>query len=163
MAKQVQCPIKNSKARTNPQTDVGEGTQLIRKVPPTPPSPDGHRAFSMLEAYLDESGIHDGAHACVIAGYWGGEKQWRNFERAWKRIIEDADTPGLIEFHASKFWASTHDGKRKGVYTHWSNSKADIFLGNLLDCIGSHKVYPYGYLRSKSPRGRPSIRLSARS
>jgi hypothetical protein len=58
----------------------------------------------MLEAYMDESGIHDGAHVCVIAGYYGGESQWRRFEPRWQKIIEDADTPALKEFHARDFW-----------------------------------------------------------
>lgn len=34
---------------------------------------DGHRKiFAMIDAYLDESGIHDKAAICVIAGYFGG-------------------------------------------------------------------------------------------
>jgi hypothetical protein len=27
----------------------------------------------MLEADMDESGIQDGAHICVVGGYWGSE------------------------------------------------------------------------------------------
>jgi hypothetical protein len=36
----------------------------------------------MIDAYLDESGIHDGAEVCLIAGYFGGRVQWRKFSKA---------------------------------------------------------------------------------
>ena len=96
--------------------------------------------FCMLEAYMDESGIHDEAHACVIAGYWGGENQWRRFERRWTQIIEDADEPEVQEFHSVDFWKP--DGSRKGVFAEWSDTKADAFINDLLSCIGDYKLYP---------------------
>ncbi len=96
-----------------------------------------------LESYMDESGIHDGAHACVVAGYWGSEKQWRRFEPAWKKIIRDADEPTMKEFHSVKFWHS--DGTRKAVFAKWSDDKADKFIDDLLTCIGNHRLYPAGF------------------
>jgi len=27
--------------------------------------------FVMMEGYFDESGIHDGAKVCIVAGYYG--------------------------------------------------------------------------------------------
>ena len=92
---------------------------------------------------MDESGIHDGAHACVVAGYWGSEKQWRKFERRWTKIIEDADEPTLQEFHSTSFWAS--DGTRKGVFSKWSEEKARQFIDDLLACIGDYRLYPTGF------------------
>ncbi|MGD0793495.1 MAG: hypothetical protein ABR920_17135 [Terriglobales bacterium] len=41
----------------------------------------------MIDAYLDESGVHDGAAMCVIAGYFGGNGQFRRFERDWKKVL----------------------------------------------------------------------------
>src|SRR6185437_8468888 len=64
---------------------------------------DGEKLFSMVEAYMDESGIHDGAHVCVIAGYYGGKNQWRSFEQRWRKILKDTNTPALKEFHAIEF------------------------------------------------------------
>ena len=95
----------------------------------------------MLEAFMDESGIHDGAHVCTIAGYYGGENQWRKFETRWHRIIEDTDTPALKEFHAIEFW-KRYDGKPVGVYSGWTASKADQFLADLLACIVDYRLYP---------------------
>jgi len=56
----------------------------------------------MMECYLDESGIHDDAPVCVIAGYFGGQGQWRRFNTLWQKVLDDADTP-LEEFHAKDF------------------------------------------------------------
>src|SRR5216684_7649509 len=56
--------------------------------------------FAMISAYLDESGVHDGAAVCVIAGYFGGVGQWRKFEILWRKILAKADVP-LEQFHAN--------------------------------------------------------------
>ena len=36
----------------------------------------------MIDAYLDESGIHDGADICVVAGYFGGPSQFKKLALA---------------------------------------------------------------------------------
>jgi len=56
----------------------------------------------MIEAYLDESGVHGTAPICVIAGYFGGARRWAELEAAWRRILKDASIP-LEEFHALDF------------------------------------------------------------
>jgi hypothetical protein len=78
---------------------------------------------------MDESGIHDGAHVCVIAGYWGTVKKWKKFENRWKTILRDANEPTLVEFHSTEFWHK--DDSRKGVFAKWSNQKADRFIDDL--------------------------------
>jgi hypothetical protein len=37
----------------------------------------------MLTAYFDESGIHDGDHLCVVAGFVGNDAQWTAFVADW--------------------------------------------------------------------------------
>jgi len=54
----------------------------------------------MIEAYFDESGIHDGANICVIAGYWGIASHWGWMERRWRAILDDFNFP-LKDFHAT--------------------------------------------------------------
>lgn len=92
---------------------------------------------------MDESGIHDGAHACVVAGYWGSDKQWRKFEPRWREIIKDADEPTIKEFHSNSFWNS--NGTRKGMFATWSDAKAKRFIDDLLACIGDYRLYPAGF------------------
>lgn len=59
------------------------------------------KIFAMLEAesYLDESGIHEGAAVCVIAGYFGLQNHLRRLERGWKQVLTDARFP-MEGFHA---------------------------------------------------------------
>jgi hypothetical protein len=59
------------------------------------------KIFVMLEAYLDESGIHDGAKVCMVAGYFGGRSQLRKLERKWKSVLEDFAFP-MKDFHAKE-------------------------------------------------------------
>jgi hypothetical protein len=67
---------------------------------------NGHRQiFAMMEAYLDESGIHDGAVACVVAGYFGQRNHWRHFEAAWIAVLTRFGFR-LEDFHA-KNWIKT--------------------------------------------------------
>jgi hypothetical protein len=54
----------------------------------------------MIDAYLDESGIHDGAAICVVAGYFGGKGQFRKLEKAWTRILARHGVP-FNKFHAT--------------------------------------------------------------
>jgi len=61
---------------------------------------DGHpKVLAMIDAYLDESGIHDGAKMCVIAGYFGSPGQMRKLEKAWKKTLADFRFP-MKDFHA---------------------------------------------------------------
>jgi len=53
----------------------------------------------MIEAYLDESGIHDGAKVCVIAGYFGSPSRMRKLELEWKRVLASNSFP-MEDFHA---------------------------------------------------------------
>lgn len=110
--------------------------RLSRHVHP----PDGRKAFCMIEAYMDESGIHDGAKICAVAGYWGNVKKWKKFEPRWSRILADADEPSLKEFHSTDFWYS--NGSRKGVFARWSDTKADKFIDDLTQCIVDTKIFP---------------------
>jgi len=65
---------------------------------------DGHpKIFAMIDAYLDESGIHDGAAYCVIAGYFGGRGQWRKFEESWKQLLREFKVP-MEKFHTKHFY-----------------------------------------------------------
>jgi hypothetical protein len=61
---------------------------------------NGHaKVFAMIDAYLDESGIHDGAKICVIAGYFGRPGKMRRLESAWKRVLDAQGLP-MKDFHA---------------------------------------------------------------
>ena len=92
----------------------------------------------MIDAYLDESGIHDGAPICVVAGYFGGRGQWKKFEVDWRSALSDAELP-LEKFHAKNLI------KRQGIFADWSDAKHATFLIRLADAISRYKIHPVSF------------------
>lgn len=93
-----------------------------------------------FKGFFDESGIHDGASVCVVAGYVGSLNEWRRFDETWG---EYANTPG---FHAKEFFARDTAGNRVGPYRGWHDSRAEEYLSTLLTAITSLKLNPVGAL-----------------
>ncbi len=95
----------------------------------------------MIQDYLDESGIHDSAPICLIAGYFGGPGQWKKFDKSWKKILADY---GISEFHAHNFWQRDSSGNRTGLYRGWDDAESDQFLDKLVSVIENHsrKIHP---------------------
>jgi hypothetical protein len=89
----------------------------------------------MIDAYLDESGIHDGAQACVIAGYFGGRGQWKRVERAWEETLKRFNVP-TEKFHA------TDMVKCRGFFHGWSAEKSLELQTGLANAVAAHKIYP---------------------
>lgn len=94
----------------------------------------------MLQAYVDDSGSHDGSHNMVLAGYWGRVHQWKKFEQAWKAVL---DSEGIDEFHAKKFWPRIPGKGRVRPYHDWSDERHASFIDRLLAVIESSKIYPF--------------------
>jgi hypothetical protein len=95
----------------------------------------------MIDAYLDESGIHDGAAVCVIAGYFGGRGQWRKLEQAWKQALNEFDVP-MEKFHAKELYP-----KPTGFFRHhWDTSRHEPFLQRLAAAVADcGKINPVGF------------------
>jgi hypothetical protein len=88
---------------------------------------NGHRKiFAMIEAYIDESGIHGDATVCVVAGYFGRRNHWNHFESAWRKVLHRFDFL-LADFHAKDQIKST---------------KHAPMLLELAKTIGKFQVYP---------------------
>lgn len=84
----------------------------------------------MIDAYLDESGIHDGAAVCVIAGYFGGRGQWRIFDENWRHTLSSHGL-ALADFHAKDLI---------------KNSKYQPLLSDLARVISQHKkIHPVSF------------------
>lgn len=80
----------------------------------------------MLEAYLDESGIHKGAVFCVVAGYFGRKSQWKWFERRWRSVLIKHGLK-LEEFHA------------KDIVNH---TRYAALVAELAETIARYHLYP---------------------
>jgi hypothetical protein len=68
---------------------------------------EGAKDFAVIDAYLDESGIHGDAKACIVAGYFGKKGPWRRLEAKWKAVLRRFKVP-LSEFHAKEM-VKKHD------------------------------------------------------
>ena len=93
----------------------------------------------MLIAYMDGSGTHDGAHNCVVAGYWGYVNEWKRFESGWKSVLA---LDGVDEFHAKEFWPRIN-GESLGQYKNWSDDRHARFVGRLLGIIERCNIIPF--------------------
>lgn len=94
----------------------------------------------MLQAYMDDSGSHDGAPVCTIAGYFGGYRRWLEFESAWGDVLVRY---GVGEFHAKRFWGRDKQGRRLDEYREWDDGRANSFIDELLGIIERTKIYPF--------------------
>jgi len=111
-------------------------TELANLVHPK----DGHKkSFVMLQAYFDESGIHDDAHTCVVAGYTGSVAAWKKFERPWRRLLKKYS---ITEFHAQKFWSFQGRGKRASPFHTWADHEATTFLAEAFAILEKSRVAP---------------------
>jgi len=80
----------------------------------------------MIQSYLDESGVHDGASVCVIAGYFGEKVDWGRFDSDWRIVFDEFKIP-MAEFHA----------------TSWVRQRRYApAVESLATTIGHHKIYP---------------------
>lgn len=76
---------------------------------------DNHpKIFAMIEAYLDESGIHEGATTCVIGGYFAEQAACRELEKRWLRTLNYFRVP-LEKFHAKDLLRKVRGGDTEAV------------------------------------------------
>jgi len=83
----------------------------------------------MIDAYLDESGIHDGAEICVVAGYFGGSGQFRKLASAWQKVLAKHGV-ALEKFHATEMVRAR---------------RYQPMLLELAQTIGEYRVYPVSF------------------
>jgi hypothetical protein len=92
----------------------------------------------MIDAYLDEAGVHDDAAICVIAGFFGGPGQWKKVRAGWLRTLDKFSVP-LDQFHAKEAV------KRRKSFANWNDATHEAFLLELSATIVRFKVYPISF------------------
>lgn len=105
---------------------TGQPLKIDDLVALTRPRDKGPQVLAMLEAYFDESGIHDRAAVCVVAGYFGYANQWRAQEQKWRKVLKDFNFP-LEDFHATNLIRS---------------KRHQPMLGKLAEAIAKSAIYP---------------------
>jgi hypothetical protein len=90
------------------------------------------------QAYLDESGIHDGAEACIVAGFFGKKGPWRRLDVGWRNTLRRFSVP-LHKFHANPV---IH---RTGFFKGWSSDQHEDFLRALGETVAGCHIHPVCY------------------
>lgn len=62
--------------------------------------------MGLLTGYFDESGIHEGDHTCVVAGFVGNDAQWQGFAAEWIPAIRPR-----LNLHMTKLRWKQHPGR----------------------------------------------------
>ena len=85
--------------------------------------------IAVLQAYMDESGVHDGSPVVTVAAYIERPKQWRAFAKEWNakkkpiRIYHAADAQNL-----------------HGEFEGWKPERRDELVKRILPVIPKHKL-----------------------
>jgi hypothetical protein len=99
--------------------------------------------FVVVESYMDESGIHDTAKICTVAGFYGTHAAWRKFEREWRDVLKKYDLENH-GFHAKEFWGRAN-GRRVPPYDSWDDAKADKYIDLLIQVVMRNRIFPFGH------------------
>ncbi len=80
----------------------------------------------MIEAYIDESGVHDDSPVLTVAAYLGTPGRWANFTDKWSATL---DSRGVKIFHA------TDCSALQGEFSGWTVDDKNKFVAGLLPII----------------------------
>jgi len=106
------------------------------------PYNEGHHLIVATELFVygDESGIDQTHGYVVIAGYIASPPHWDSFNAAWRKVVDEADDPGVREFHSKQFF-SRHEARKAGTknpFRNWTDAKATKFLSDLVAVCRDH-------------------------
>jgi hypothetical protein len=96
---------------------------------------------TMLRAYFDDSGTHEGSKIVVVAGIMGTESELLSLELLSREILNDPVCglrPAIAEFHAHDCFES------KGGFQGWRRPETDFFRYQLRQSIIKSHVSAYG-------------------
>jgi hypothetical protein len=92
----------------------------------------------MIDAYLDETGIHDGAPMCFISGFFGRREEWKKVDDSWRLVLDKYNVP-LDKFHALEVV------KRRKLFMNWEGQAHSQFMNELAGAVTEFSVYPVSF------------------
>jgi hypothetical protein len=112
--------------------------------------PDGDESRVIIGAmkvwgYFDASGHHDNldgqgrpSPAVTVAGYLATPLQWKQFDKDWKKRLDEA---GLPYFHMTDFVSQQKLFKNRN---DWPKEKRDRLITDLIQIISNNVIYGVG-------------------
>ena len=91
---------------------------------------DAPRVWSVITAYFDESGTHDGSRVTAFAGFTATDPEWSSFSIQWRMCLERHGIHG--PFHMSEF------ENRKGEFSDLTDKDRLSLITSLSDIIRKH-------------------------
>jgi len=86
----------------------------------------------IVKAYIDETGIHDGAPVTAVAAYFAHDKSWKKFTLKWRAALWSF---GVDEFHMNDY------AQRHGAFEGWSDAKQLALAKKIFGLIPEHTSY----------------------
>lgn len=93
--------------------------------------------MQVMEAYFDESGIHDGSLVCVVAGVIADALVWKEFTADWQRLLEGAQ---IRAFHA------TDCANGAGEFKSWDPARRTSFYNDAVQLILVRRIRGFAVL-----------------
>ena len=87
--------------------------------------------ISVLKAYLDESGVHNGSPVVTIAGYIGTPIAWKRWTRRWVKELQNA---GITVYHA------VDAQNRVNEFKNWTEDDVCELVKRLLPIIAGGEI-----------------------
>lgn len=112
---------------------------LANVFPPTMAM--GARFVFTLDAYFDESGLHDASKSICVAGYLARPEQWTAFDVEWRQALADF---GIAQFHMTEF------ANRIKAFASWTEEERRHRFLRLVDIINRNVVASVGVVFSRS-------------
>jgi len=109
--------------------------ELVRTCYPLQPH---RKILAMISVYVDESGIHDSAQVCLVAGYFGKPNAWANFEKRWRKILAAAGV-ALEDFHALDLI------EHRRAFFGMDRKKHQKLIHDLAKAVAKFRIYPVAY------------------
>jgi hypothetical protein len=101
--------------------------------------------IAVLQAYSDESGIHDSAVVFSIAGWIAPASEWEKFCDSWSRVLK---REGVKKFHTTDCVGA------KEEFSDWCQERRSALVRHLVNAVCATNALGFGSAIIRGPKGK---------